>query len=145
VPPIEDEGGEVLKYMGDGLLAIFRDRGDDTGGAAQSALTAAPARPRADRGRERGGALPDPVSAGMALHHGEAAYGNVGSGQRLDFTVIGRDVNLAGRIAKLNKVLAEPLLMSRAFVDHLWGNTEALGMHAVEGFAEPVAVFRPGR
>jgi adenylate cyclase len=54
-------------------------------------------------------------------------------------------VNLAGRIAKLNKVLAEPLLMSRAFVDHLWGNTEALGMHAVEGFAEPVAVFRPGR
>ena len=41
VPPIEDEGGEVLKYLGDGLLAIFRDRGDDTGGAPQSALTAA--------------------------------------------------------------------------------------------------------
>ena len=41
VPPIEDEGGEVLKYLGDGLLAIVRDKGDDTGGAAQSALTAA--------------------------------------------------------------------------------------------------------
>ncbi len=145
VPPIEDEGGEVLKYMGDGLLAIFRDRGDDTGGAAQSALTAA------ERGLERiavanaEGRFPIPVAAGMALHHGEAAYGNVGSGQRLDFTVIGRDVNLAGRIAKLNKVLAEPLLMSRPFVDHLWGHTEPLGEHAVEGFAEPVAVFRPGR
>ena len=37
VPPIEDEGGEVLKYLGDGLLAIVRDRGDDTGGAPQAA------------------------------------------------------------------------------------------------------------
>jgi class 3 adenylate cyclase len=64
---------------------------------------------------------------GVALHHGEAAYGNVGSGVRLDFTVIGPDVNLASRIAQLNKVLGEPLLMSQAFVDVLPGRSEPLG------------------
>jgi class 3 adenylate cyclase len=64
---------------------------------------------------------------GVALHHGEAAYSNVGSGVRLDFTVIGPDVNLASRIAQLNKVLGEPLLMSQAFVDVLPGRSEPLG------------------
>ena len=68
------------------------------------------------------GRFPVPINVGIALHHGDAAYGNVGSGQRLDFTVIGRDVNLASRIADLNKTLGEPLLMSKPFVEHLWGN-----------------------
>ena len=143
VPPIEDENGEVLKYMGDGVLAIFRDRGDDTGGAAQSALTAAIKGLQRIAAANEEGRFPVPVTAGIALHHGEAAYGNVGSGQRLDFTVIGPDVNLASRIAKLNKTLGEPLLMSRAFVDHLWGNSESLGQHEVDGIDERVAVYRP--
>jgi adenylate cyclase len=143
VPPIEDENGEVLKYMGDGVLAIFRDRGDDTGGAAQSALTAAIKGLQRIAAANEEGRFPVPVTAGIALHHGEAAYGNVGSGQRLDFTVIGPDVNLASRIAKLNKSLGEPLLMSRAFVDHLWGNSESLGQHEVDGIDERVAVYRP--
>jgi len=82
---------------------------------------------------------------GLALHHGEAAYGNVGSGARLDFTVIGPDVNLASRIAQLNKVLGEPLLMSQAFVDALPGRSEPLGAHAVDGFAEAVPIYRPSR
>ena len=77
------------------------------------------------------------------MHHGEAAYGNVGSGVRLDFTVIGPDINLASRIAQLNKVLGEPLLMSQAFVDALPGRAESLGAHAVDGFAEAVAIYRP--
>jgi adenylate cyclase len=143
VPPIEDENGEVLKYMGDGVLAIFRDRGDDTGGAAQAALSAAVKGLRRIDAANAEGRFPLPVQAGIALHHGEAAYGNVGSGQRLDFTVIGPDVNLASRLAKLNKTLAEPLLMSRSFVDHLWGNTLSLGAHAVDGLDEPVAVYKP--
>jgi adenylate cyclase len=143
VPPIEEEGGEVLKYLGDGLLAIFRDRGDDTGGAPQSALTAAIKGLQRIYVANEQGRFPIPVSAGIALHHGDAAYGNVGSGQRLDFTVIGRDVNVASRLAKLNKELGEPLLMSKAFVDHLWGNPHRLGAFALEGFEEAVEVYRP--
>ena len=143
VPPIEDEGGEVLKYLGDGLLAIVRDKGDDTGGAAQSALTAATKALRRIEAANNEGRFPVPINAGFALHHGDAAYGNVGSGQRLDFTVIGRDVNLASRIAELNKSLGEPLLMSRPFVEHLWGDPSSLGTHFVEGFEEAVEVYRP--
>jgi adenylate cyclase len=143
VPPMEAEGGEVLKYMGDGLLAIFRDRGDDTGGAAYSALTAAIQAIARVEAANAEGRFPAPVAIGIALHHGEAAYGNVGSGDRLDFTVIGRDVNLASRIAHLNKVLGEPVLMSQAFVEHLWGNPEPLGTHSIEGFEEAVPVYRP--
>ncbi len=143
VPPIEDEGGEVLKYLGDGLLAIVRDQGDDTGGAPQSALTAATNALRRIQTANDEGRFPAPIQVGIALHHGDAAYGNVGSGQRLDFTVIGRDVNLASRIANLNKRLGEPLLMSKPFVEHLWGNPKALGTHRVDGFAEEIEVFKP--
>ena len=143
VPPIEREGGEVLKYLGDGLLAIFREPGDDLGGAAKGALTAAET---ALAALEEANALHQfavPVTAGIALHHGEAAYGNVGSGARLDFTVIGRDVNLASRLARLNRLLGEPLLMSKPFVDFLWGDPVLIGEHALDGFSEPMAVYRP--
>ncbi|WP_441967254.1 adenylate/guanylate cyclase domain-containing protein [Microvirga sp. 2MCAF38] len=143
VPPIEEEGGQVLKYLGDGLLAIFRDKGDDTGGAAQSALSAAANALRRIQAANSEGRFPVPLSVGIALHHGEAAYGNVGSGQRLDFTVIGRDVNLANRIAKLNKTLDEPLLMSKPFADHLWGDPHPVGAFEVDGFEEQIEVFKP--
>ena len=143
VPPIEAEGGEVLKYMGDGLLAIFRERGEDRASAAQAALTAAVQALDQLKAANDAGLFPSPISAGLALHHGDAAYGNVGSGVRLDFTVIGPDVNLASRIAQLNKVLGEPLLMSQAFVDVLPGRSEPLGIHAVDGFEEAVPIYRP--
>nr|WP_240539879.1 adenylate/guanylate cyclase domain-containing protein [Salinarimonas soli] len=145
VPPIEAGGGEVLKYMGDGLLAIFRDRGDDTGGASHAALAAAREANAGVEALNRAGVLPGPIGLGVALHHGEAAYGNVGSGSRLDFTVIGCDVNLASRIGRLNRVLDEPILMSKAFADHLWDIPDELGPHAVEGFDEPVRLYRPRR
>ncbi len=142
VPPIESEGGEILKYMGDGLLAIFRDRGDDTAQSAGAALASAVAGlVRLDEAN-REGRFPTKIEAGIALHHGEAAYGNVGSGQRLDFTVIGPDVNLASRIAQCNKRLGEPLLMSRAFADRLWGDPEPLGFHELDGIEEAVPIYR---
>jgi adenylate cyclase len=143
VPPIDAEGGEILKYMGDGLLAIFRELGDDLGGAAQSALAAATTALDRIQSANLEGRFPVPIDAGIALHHGEAAYGNVGSGERLDFTIIGRDVNLASRIAQLNKALGEPLLMSKAFVQFLWGDPESLGLHDVNGFEEAIGVYRP--
>ena len=145
VPPIEAEGGEVLKYMGDGLLAIFREGEGDRGRAAQAALTAAVQGLAQLEAANSAGRFPSPISAGLALHHGEAAYGNVGSGVRLDFTVIGPDVNLASRIAQLNKVLDEPLLMSQAFVDALSSQSESLGAHAVDGFEKAVPIYRPSR
>jgi adenylate cyclase len=143
VPPIEEEGGEVLKYLGDGLLAIFRDLGDDTGGAPQAALSAATKALQRVAIANQEGRFSVPVAVGIALHHGEAAYGNVGSGQRLDFTVIGPDVNMASRIATLNKLLGEPLLMSKRFTEHLWGNPHRMGSYEVDGFDDPIEVYRP--
>ncbi|WP_183754489.1 adenylate/guanylate cyclase domain-containing protein [Pseudochelatococcus contaminans] len=141
VPPIEAQGGEVLKYMGDGLLAIFRDRGDDTGAAAQSALAAASeALIRIEKAEAD---FIVPIRAGIALHHGEAAYGNVGSGERLDFTVVGRDVNLTSRLAQLNKVLGEPLLMSSQFARHMDSQMNCLGAFRLDGFDGEVEVYRP--
>ena len=81
----------------------------------------------------------------VIYYDGEAAYGNVGSGARLDFTVIGRDVNLASRVARLNRTLGEPILMTKPFVDFLWDMPEPLGEHALDGFAEPMGVYRPAR
>ena len=143
VPPIEAEGGEVLKYLGDGLLAIFRDRGDDTGAAARSALDAANDALSRLASANAAGILPVPIQAGIALHHGDAAYGNVGSGARLDFTVVGRDVNLTSRLASLNKALSEPLIMSEAFTNHLWGDPVLLGRFQLDGIPDQVAVYKP--
>ena len=143
VPPIEGRRGEVLKYIGDGLLAILRDGGDGARDATRRALEAAReglanvAAANAGRPERR------PIELGIALHFGEVAYGNVGSGMRLDFTVIGRDVGLASRIGGLNARLAEPLLMSAAFARKLGLEAEPIGAFTVRGFSAPVAVFRP--
>src|SRR4029078_10331386 len=111
VRPIEDRGGEVLKFMGDGILAIFRAGESGDIEACMRAFGAARAAQRrvADRNEKRDAA--PRFDVGIALHFGNAAYGNVGSGERLDYTVIGRDVNLASRIADLCGGLGEcPLL-----------------------------------
>src|SRR3954447_21702187 len=101
--PIEAAGGDVLKYMGDGLLAIFRERGEDRASAAQAALTAAVQALDQLKAANDAGLFPSPISAALPLHHGDAAYGNVDSGVRLAFTVTGPDVSLPSRIAQLNK------------------------------------------
>jgi adenylate cyclase len=143
VPVIETHGGEVLKYIGDGLLAIFREYeeydSDPAGRALFCARTAldALARSNVTQARAR------PLRAGIALHYGTAAYGNVGSGQRLDFTVIGRDVNVVSRIAGLCRELNEPLLLSGAFVHRLGAPAHRLGIFPLKGVTEPVEVLRP--
>ncbi len=143
VPAIETRKGEVLKYMGDGLLAIFRDRKSGIDDAADRALAAA--EEALEMLKARNLSHPDeiPIEAGMALHYGEAAYGNVGSGVRLDFTVIGKDVGLTSRIGGMNRPLDQPVLMSSAFVERLHGASERVGAFSARGFKDPIDVFRP--
>src|SRR4029450_9619119 len=85
--------------------------------ACMRAFGAARAAQFADRNEKRDGA--PHFDVGIALHFGHAAYGNVGSGERLDYTVIGRDVNLASRIADLCGKLGECLLLSEPFQSRL--------------------------
>jgi adenylate cyclase len=81
---------------------------------------------------------------GIALHFGNAAYGNVGSGARLDYTVIGRDVNLAARIADLCRKLNKSLLLSSAFRDRLSEHElRNMGAFTLKGFDQDQTVFAP--
>ncbi len=144
VPPIEGRGGEVLKYIGDGLLAIFREAKDSVScNAAERALQAAEEALLAVERRNLASPNERPIHVGIALHYGEAAYGNVGSGVRLDFTVIGRDVGLASRIAGMNRTLNEPLLLSAPFAARLRRPSVSLGEYPARGFQNPIEVFRP--
>lgn len=121
VTPLEAAGGEVLKLIGDGVLAIFEARDGqfnadlcrDALQAARTALIAV--------GQCKADAEAPAFRAGIGLHLGQVAYGNVGSGQRLDYTVIGRDVNIGARIASLCGPLDQVLLVSAAFARGLNG------------------------
>lgn len=138
VPSVTQCGGEILKFMGDGLLAFFRD---DAGAGPSCAAALGAARLVGERLGAI--ALPDAeVRAGIGLHYGEVSYGNIGSGQRLDFTVIGRDVNLTSRIQGLCGQTSQPLLLSKRFAGLLAApGAVSIGSHALKGFAEPVELF----
>ena len=79
----------------------------------------------------------------LGLHVGEVFYGNVGSRERLDFTVIGREVNIASRIEGMCKQLDEPLLCSSAFASESGRNFRDLGQHALKGLSEAITLGAP--
>lgn len=139
VPAIEDNGGEVLKFMGDGILAMFRKAHSEEV-VCQSALTAAQMGLNAVE--DHNVSARHAFHIGTALHFGDVAYGNVGSGERLDYTVIGRDVNLTSRLAGLCKPLNRPLLLSEQIAQRL-GDTAMTdcGKHKLKGLSQPVTVF----
>ena len=141
VPPIDERGGEVLKFIGDGILAIFRAAEKNEVEACWRALAAARAglETVARRNADGGGVR---FEVGIGLHFGDAAYGNVGSGARLDYTVIGRDVNLAARVASLCGQLNEPLLISSAFQNRLAdAEVRQLGAFKLKGVAREETIF----
>jgi adenylate cyclase len=146
VPPIEGRGGQVLKFMGDGLLAIF-DVAGDAGAACEAALAAAQegraAVTEANRERRDVGELP--LRYGMALHVGEVSYGNIGSAGRLDFTAIGPAVNLTARLENLARNLGHDLLVSARFAAHSPEALDSLGTFDLRGFREAQEVFAPQR
>jgi len=132
VDAIRRHGGHVLKFMGDGLLAIWPEaRCDD-------ALAAA-----IDMGRsmeatnsQRLAMSKRPIDFGVGLHVGQVIYGNIGSVDRLDFTVIGSAVNRTARLESLCGRLGRRPLMSREFADRVSVPTRDLGLHELKGVGE---------
>jgi len=138
VPVILDHGAEVLKFMGDGLLAIFAIAGDETE-ICKRALAAA-RQAQANIAALASSAMPG-LRFGLALHIGDVLYGNIGSGNRLDFTCIGPAVNFAARIEKLAGELGRGILASGEFAQHCPGEFTALGEFTLPGFSAAQAVF----
>jgi adenylate cyclase len=142
--PIHDQGGEILKFIGDGLLAIFPIAAGadpaDVCGRAFTAATEARARIRAMHG-VAGPDDPEPVRFGLALHVGEALYGNIGGGGRLDFTCIGPAINMAARLEKLASRLGRSIIASSAFASHAPGVFAPLGEFAMQGFRLPQTAY----
>jgi adenylate cyclase len=110
---VAEQGGEVLKFIGDAMLAIFPVGEDITAtcGAALAAAERAQAALIDENVRREGLGLPR-IEYGLALHVGDVMYGNIGSDTRLDFTVIGPAVNLTARIESMCRQLGRPLLLS---------------------------------
>jgi adenylate cyclase len=167
VPAIRAHGGEVLKFMGDGLLAVFPifDNECDASGACQRALIAARASRAAIhalRCEHEGGTL-EGFRFGVALHFGELLYGNIGGSSqpasetslkgaqvldpivwepsRLDFTCIGPAINLAARLERISSQLGRSILASQEFARSISLDWIDLGEFAVRGLARPERVF----
>jgi adenylate cyclase len=136
-------GGEVLKFIGDAVLAVF-PLGDDPRAACRSALGAAEEAFRSIEAinRDRAARGEEPISIGVALHRGEVMYGNIGARARLDFTVISSAVNEASRLESLCKQLGTPLALSEAFATTAEPDDVVdLGEHALKGVKAPLRVF----
>ncbi|TCU12878.1 adenylate/guanylate cyclase domain-containing protein [Rhizobium sullae] len=135
-------GGEVLKFMGDGVLAIFPAAGAPAEACEAALRAAAAARAgmaHLDAARQAQG-LP-PLPFGAALHFGEMLWGNIGAADRLDFTAIGPAVNLVSRLEGLCKPLGRSVLISGALARETAAALTPLGEHRLRGIAEPCAVF----
>jgi adenylate cyclase len=144
ISAIHDERGDVLKLIGDGTLAIFQAA--DREEACRRALAAATAARRsiemlnAQRGAE---ALPV-TQMYLGLHVGEVFYGNVGSKDRLDFTVVGPAVNEASRIAAMCRSVDQEVLLSAAFAGACGAARQRLisvGRYALRGVGQPQELF----
>jgi adenylate cyclase len=140
--PISRHGGEILKFMGDGLLAIFPSTATDAPRAALAAVTEARTGMAALNVDRRGRGL-DPLGYGVGVHVGDVMYGNIGSRRRLDFTVIGPAVNVASRLETLTKTVGRSVLLSAQFVADAGCEdaVDALGALALPGVTRPIEVF----
>ncbi len=135
-------GGEVLKFIGDGVLAIFpvTSAPAEACEAALRAITAARAGMAHLDAVRQAQSLP-PLPFGAALHLGEILWGNIGAADRLDFTAIGPAVNLVSRLEGLCRSLGRPVLISGAVAAETTMPLVPLGEHRLRGIAAPCAVF----
>ncbi len=146
VQPIVARDGEVLKFMGDGMLAAFAVVLDDRAEVCAAALAAAEeVLARVDGlNIERRNAGRPATALDVSLHIGRVLYGNVGSDTRLDFTVIGPAVNEASRIEALCQPLGQALLVSQAFAEAATASRDrlvSLGRHRLRGVREDTELF----
>jgi adenylate cyclase len=141
---VTPRGGEILRFMGDAMLIVFpAAKPAELAPACAAALEAARdafARLEALNAARCASGCPE-LRFGVGLNAGEVIYGNVGSPDRLDFTVIGPAVNRAARLEGLTKDLGVPLLMSAEFARCLALPVRALGSHRVRGLPEPLEVW----
>jgi adenylate cyclase len=144
IPPVEAEGGQVLKLIGDGLLAIVPLQGG-VRAACRAAFAAAVTAlgNLAELNRRRAAQAQPPVRVGITLHLGAVIYGNIGSAHRLDFTVIGQAVNLVSRLQPLCRRLHRSVLFSAEFAEASGLEAASLGHFELRGIAEPQEVFGP--
>ncbi|GGB53448.1 adenylate cyclase [Roseibium aquae] len=147
-------GGDVLKFIGDGILAVFPH---DVLGRSAAATCAFEAAREALKvletlNREPPDAIARidgwrPLRAGIALHEGEVFFGNVGAQTRLDFTVIGRAVNETSRVEALCKELQRALLLTEPVYSALESETRAdvmlIGAHKLRGVEKPIQIYAP--
>jgi adenylate cyclase len=140
--PVERHGGEILKFMGDGLLATFPLTAPDAPREALRAVIEARTG-MAQLNVARGARGLEPLGYGVGVHIGDVMYGNIGSRKRLDFTVIGPAVNVASRLETLTKTVGHPILLSGAFVAaaRLGDEVEPLGALDLPGVARPTDVY----
>ncbi len=132
--------GDVLSYIGDAVLATFGISGPD--GAAKAARRAvAAARDAVGRVDALNATETPPIEFGLALHHGELLFGNIGIPDRLDFSVIGPTANEVARLQGLSKTLGRSVLVSGALAPLTGEALADLGWHRLRGVREPINVF----
>jgi class 3 adenylate cyclase len=143
VGAIHPFGGEVLKFIGDGLLAIFPLAPQGSKAACTAALSAVRAARQGmahlDEQRVRNGLAP--LRFDVALHLGSVMYGNIGAPDRLDFTAIGPAVNLTSRLEELCRGLGCPVLISEALAAQCAEVLAPLGRYSLRGINKPVTLY----
>ncbi|SFV14349.1 MULTISPECIES: adenylate/guanylate cyclase domain-containing protein [Bradyrhizobium] len=140
--PIAKHGGEILKFIGDGLLAIFPLSQPGACANLLHAVNEARDAMAALNARNNGTGRA-PLNYGIGVHVGDVMYGNIGSMSRLDFTVIGPAVNMASRLEALTKQIGRSVLLSRDFAELVQPKfeLERVGKYEVRGFSDPIELF----
>jgi adenylate cyclase len=140
---VHEASGEVLKLMGDAILAVFpvQEAGEVEERRAAEACLRAARTAHAELERERDKGAVGGLRAGFGLTLGEVVYGNIGAPGRLDFTIIGDAVNLAARIEELSKDLKQDVLLGPRLAARAGVVANRLGPVSVRGFSEPLYVY----
>lgn len=144
VQSVEANGGDVLKFMGDGVLSVFpiptpEDRAGRCRAAAVAAQQVLDGLAVVNESRVREGKLL--LDAGIGINAGTVSYGNIGSQGRLDFTVLGGAVNVASRVEGLTKSIGDRVLATASVAGHAPDLFAARGRHQVRGLANPIEIF----